>query len=187
MAIKRSQQIFMWSMVVVMTVGTMGAFFLPLVISGNEADDRKAQQEMINKMLAEQKAQQAAKPAGTPLEGYSAEQFDAASVKKLKTEDIVKGDGDATVTASSTIKANYFGWTADGKIFDSTNKEGRTTPIEFPLDGVIQGWTKGLEGAKIGTVRKLTIPADMAYGENAAAGGNPAGPLMFIVEVTEIK
>ena len=86
-----------------------------------------------------------------------------------------------------TIKANYFGWTSDGKIFDSTNKEGSpVTPIEFSLTGVIPGWTEGLAGQRVGSTVKLVIPTEMAYGADAAAMGRPAGPLAFIVQITEL-
>lgn len=181
MATSKSQRTFMWAMAIVMAVGTVGAFFLPILTNDNAKKDQE-EQEKVLKQLQEQQAASA-----KPLDGYSAEAFNAASVSELKTEDLVAGEGEAEVTANSTIQANYFGWTADGKIFDSTNRDGTTTPAEFPLTGVIEGWTKGLVGAKVGTVRKLTIPSAMAYGDQAAAQGRPAGPLVFIVQVTEIK
>lgn len=185
MATSKSHRVFMWAMVVVMVVGTMGAFFLPILMNDNALKEQEEQQKIMKQLQEQQQASQAA--TAKPLDGYSAEPFDAASVAELKTEDLVEGEGDSAVTTDSTIKANYFGWTADGKIFDSTNKDGTTTPVEFPLSGVIEGWTKGLVGAKVGTVRKLTIPTAMAYGDKAAEQGRPAGPLVFIVQVTEIK
>lgn len=127
------------------------------------------------------------KAAAEPLEGYSAEPFDKAAVSELKVEELKPGEG-TEATASSTVSANYFGWTSDGKIFDSSRKSGTTTPVDFPLNGVIAGWTEGLTGAKPGSVRKLTIPADKAYGE---AGSPPSiganEPLVFIVEVKSVK
>lgn len=121
-----------------------------------------------------------------PLNGYAAAAFDKASVTELKTETLVQGEGEE-VKADSTINANYFGWGADGQIFDSTNKDGTTTPIDFNLAQVIKGWTEGLTGVKIGSTVKLTIPADKAYGDVDTGTGQPTGPLMFIVEVKEIK
>lgn len=187
MATSKSQRAGIWVIAIVMTVGTLGAFFLP-ILTNNEASKQAEDQQ---KALAEYQKQQeqAAKDhaaSSKPLEGYAAEAFDAATVTELKTEDLVVGDG-AEVKADSTIEANYFGWTADGKIFDSTNQNGTVTPASFSLNGVIEGWTKGLTGAKVGSIRKLMIPTAMAYGDSAAANGQPAGPLAFIVEVKSVK
>lgn len=110
----------------------------------------------------------------------------AVDVKELKVEVLKQGSGE-TLASDSSIKANYFGWTSDGKIFDSTNKEGSAvTPIEFSLGGVIEGWTKGLTGQKVGSTVKLTIPAEQAYGSTDTGSGQPTGPLVFIVEIKEL-
>ena len=71
-------------------------------------------------------------------------------------------------------------------MLDSSNKDGVVTPVTFPLDKVIPGWTQGLVGMKEGGIRKLIIPTDLAYGASAASQGRPAGPLMFIVELTSV-
>ena len=127
------------------------------------------------------------KASAEPLDGYKAEPFDKASVTELKIDELKAGEG-KEATAESTLTVNYFGWTSDGTIFDSSKKDGVTTPIDFSLNGVISGWTEGLAGAKPGSVRKLTIPAEKAYGE---AGNPPAigpnEPLVFIVEVKDVK
>ncbi len=182
----RTQRMIIWVIAIVMAVGTLGSFFIFMlpaaqkpVATQNEVDYQK-QMEEFRKAQAERQAKM------KPLDGYAAEAFDAASVPELRTEDLVVGEG-KDVTESSTINANYFGWTSDGKIFDSTNVDGTVTPAEFPLNGVIQGWTKGLAGAKEGTVRKLWIPSEMAYGKDAAAQGRPAGPLLFVVEIKSVK
>ncbi len=116
-----------------------------------------------------------------------AQKFDAANVKELKVEELKAGDGDV-VAETDTIKANYTGWNAQGVIFDSTKKsaDGGVTPIEFPLTGVIPGWTKGLADKKVGGIYKLTIPADMAYG-NQAPSAETSGPLEFVVEIISKK
>lgn len=150
----------------------------------NEAADSTKQQEEYARQLKEFQEQQ--QKANEPLDGYAAETFDAASVKELKSETLVEGTGEE-LTNNSKISANYFGWTSDGKIFDSSKKSGTVTPIEFGLDGVIEGWTEGLTGKKVGSVVKLTIPADKAYGATDDGSGRPFGPLMFIVEVKELK
>ncbi|MGO3372934.1 FKBP-type peptidyl-prolyl cis-trans isomerase [Pseudolactococcus laudensis] len=116
-----------------------------------------------------------------------AKKFDAAKVKELKVEELKAGDGDV-VAETDTIKANYTGWNAEGVIFDSTKKsaDAPLTPIEFPLTGVIPGWTKGLAGKKVGGIYKLTMPADMAYGSQAPSA-ETSGPLEFVVEILSKK
>lgn len=122
-----------------------------------------------------------------PLNGYNSDQFDKASVTKLEVETLVQGSG-KEASANSTVKANYFGWTSDGKIFDSSNNNGSQEPIEFPLNGVIQGWTQGLTGVKEGSTVKLTIPSDLAYGKTGSPPViGPDEPLVFIVELTQVK
>ena len=153
---------------------------LYFVQAKNQQSTTNTQQEALQKQLAEQNQPK------LPLEGYSAEAFDPASVTELKVETLKQGDG-AAATAASTVSANYFGWTSDGKIFDSTNKGGTTAPIDFPLTGVITGWTEGLTGVKEGSVVKLTIPADKAYGAVDKGDGRPFGPLVFVIELKGVK
>lgn len=123
-----------------------------------------------------------------PLDGYHAEPFDKVSATSLQVQTLKDGQG-AAANASSTVKANYFGWTADGKIFDSSKKAGSSaSAVEFPLNQVIAGWSEGLNGVKAGSVVKLLIPSDKAYG---AAGMppeiGPNEPLAFVVELIEVK
>ena len=154
------------------------------VMDANKQDDTAQQQADLLKQLQEQ--QEAQNTPKEPLPGYSAEAFDPASVAGLKVETLTQGEGTAA-SAESTVNANYFGWTSDGKIFDSTNKGGTVTPIDFPLSSVIEGWTEGLTGVKQGSTVKLTIPAEKAYGSGDKGDGRPVGPLVFIIEVKEVK
>lgn len=101
--------------------------------------------------------------------------------------DIIKeGTGTTKATSASTVSAHYTGvrW-EDGKQFDSSYDRGE--PSSFPLSGVIKGWTQGLDGLTAGTQVMLSIPTDLAYGPDAAAQGGPAGPLVFFVELKEVK
>lgn len=97
--------------------------------------------------------------------------------------DIVKEGTGKAATATSDVSAHYTGvrW-EDGKQFDSSFDRGE--PSDFNLAGVIPGWTQGLDGLKAGTQVMLTIPTDLAYG---GAAGAPAGPLVFFVELKEVK
>ena len=183
MATPKSQRIAIWVIAIVMAIGAVGTYFVVILANNNQQSQYeqalKAQQDA-------EKQRQKYTASLRPLDGYTNEAFDAASVTSLVTEDLVAGTG-KEVTKNATIKANYTGWTADGKIFDSTNSAGTTEPRGFSLDKVIPGWTEGLVGAKEGTVRKLVIPTDKAYGADAASYGYPAGPLTFIVQIVEVK
>lgn len=162
---------------------TVAITVLALMESNKTDNSAQQQADLLKQMEEQQKMQQQPKE---PLEGHQAAPFDAASVTALQVETLTEGDGPAA-TAESTVTANYFGWTSDGTIFDSTNRGGTTTPIDFPLSGVITGWTEGLTGVKQGSTVKLTIPAEKAYGAEDDGSGRPFGPLVFIVELKEVK
>ena len=89
-------------------------------------------------------------------------------------------------TASSTVKVHYTGKLIDGTTFDSSVDRGE--PIEFPLNGVIKGWTEGVQLMSKGSKYKFFIPSDLAYGDRGA--GNAIGPnetLVFEVELFSVK
>jgi FKBP-type peptidyl-prolyl cis-trans isomerase len=191
MATSTAQRTGIWVIAIVLTVGTIAGFIAMILAPQNDAKDTAKQQADYQKMLKDYQAQQKKSrdenaKSSQPLDGYSAEAFDPASVTALKVETLKEGTGE-TLKSDSTITANYFGWTSDGKIFDSSKKNGTATPAEFSLAGVIKGWTEGLTGAKVGSTVKLTIPADKAYGAKDDGSGSPVGPLQFIVEIKGLK
>ncbi len=102
---------------------------------------------------------------------------------QLIIEDIKTGEGDEA-KAGQEVTVHYTGWLLDGKKFDSSKDRGM--PFSFPLGAghVIKGWDQGVQGMKIGGVRKLTIPADLGYGARGAGGVIPPNAtLMFEVEL----
>ena len=102
-------------------------------------------------------------------------------VAELITEDIRVGEGE-DVQPGDCVTALYYGTLAtDGTRFDGNYAEGQ--PIEFSLDGVIDGWTEGIPGMKVGGVRRLAIPAAKAYGEAQQGGIPPNSDLIFEVEI----
>ena len=102
----------------------------------------------------------------------------------LASKVLQAGKGDKKPAAADTVTVHYSGWTTDGKLFDSSVKRGQ--PTSFPLNGVIKGWTEGLQLMVEGEKRRFWIPADLAYGENPG-GGRPGGMLVFDVELLGIK
>jgi peptidylprolyl isomerase len=107
---------------------------------------------------------------------------DTAKVSTLTVCDLIKGTGD-TVTAGSSITAQYVGiGAASGKKFDSSWDRGKAAT--FSLSQVIEGWTKGLPGMRIGGRRLLVIPGAQAYGANPPSGSGIAAneALVFVVD-----
>ncbi len=101
----------------------------------------------------------------------------------LASKLIEKGTGSTNPKATDTVTVHYSGWTTDGKLFDSSVKRGQ--PTSFPLNGVIAGWTEGVQLMVEGESRRFWIPAKMAYGENPPSG-YPAGTLVFDIQLIKI-
>lgn len=88
--------------------------------------------------------------------------------------------------ATDTVKVHYEGTLIDGKVFDSSIARGQ--PATFPLNGVIRGWTEGLQLMPVGSKYKLYVPSELGYGERGA--GDSIGPnavLVFDVELLSIE
>ncbi|MCA8998334.1 MAG: FKBP-type peptidyl-prolyl cis-trans isomerase [Planctomycetaceae bacterium] len=103
----------------------------------------------------------------------------------LKYKVLEPGDGKQPA-ASSTVVCHYKGWLDNGEQFDSSYDRGE--PTTFPLNGVIKGWTEGLQLIKEGGKIELEIPAELGYGSRAVGGVIPANStLHFIVELIEVK
>lgn len=109
----------------------------------------------------------------------------------VKVEVVHAGEGEATAKSGQLVAVHYIGKFTDGKIFDTSLKNGdESEPFVFKLGAgmVIKGWDIGVEGMKLGEARRLTIPADLAYGA-AGAGGviPPNSTLVFDVQLMGMK
>ena len=104
--------------------------------------------------------------------------------KVLKTSD--KADAKSP-KATDTVKVHYHGTLTDGSVFDSSVERGE--PVSFPLNGVIKGWTEGVQLMKEGDKFQFYIPSELAYGEQAPPGSKikPNSVLIFDVELLSIE
>lgn len=102
----------------------------------------------------------------------------------LQYEILTEGTGEKP-TATSTVRVHYTGSLIDGTVFDSSVKRGQ--PAEFPVNGVIRGWTEALQLMPVGSKWRLTIPQELAYGERGAGASIPPfATLVFEVELLDI-
>lgn len=129
--------------------------------------------------------------------GFALACFGPAGVDELIIEDIEVGSGDA-VEVGDRASLHYTGWVYDpgqpnnrGRFFDSSRNRG--VPFHFNVEpgsgGVIEGWHRGVLGMRKGGRRVITIPADLAYGDEEAADGLiPAGAsLVFELELVRLE
>ncbi|MFZ0543862.1 MAG: FKBP-type peptidyl-prolyl cis-trans isomerase [Candidatus Promineifilaceae bacterium] len=106
----------------------------------------------------------------------------------LKYIDLVEGDGE-TAEPGMQVSVHYTGWLTDGVKFDSSLDRGQPLTFNLGTGSVIDGWDEGVTGMKVGGVRQLWIPADLAYGEAGAGGGiiPPNAVLIFEVELLSVQ
>jgi len=142
---------------------------------------------VVSKKLQEQE-QIIAKEKSAEGEAFLAENAkrDEVTVTEsgLQYEVIATGEGEKP-TADSTVRVHYHGTFANGDVFDSSVDRGQ--PAEFPVGGVIAGWTEALQLMTEGSKWKLTIPYNLAYGEQGSQGAIPPyATLVFDVELLSI-
>ena len=135
-----------------------------------------------------------ATPAGAPAAAgkpanaqVASPAFPVLPVTQLKVDDLQVGTG-AEAVDGKKVSVQYTGWLVDGTKFDSSYD--RNQPFAFTLGGgqVIKGWDQGVKGMKVGGKRRLTIPADLAYGSQGAGKVIPPGAtLVFDVELQAVE
>jgi len=134
---------------------------------------------------APQEVPHPALPAGAGKLDADAPKAFAATPTGLQYRVLRKGTG-ANPKASSNVKVHYHGWLDGGKVFESSYQRGEA--IEFPLNGVIPGWTEGMQLVGQGGMIELLIPSNLGYG---ARGAPPVIPpnaqLHFLVELLGVQ
>jgi FKBP-type peptidyl-prolyl cis-trans isomerase len=98
---------------------------------------------------------------------------------------IAHGSGTAHPAPNSTVKMHFTGWTNDGRLFESTMMTGH--PALVPLAGVMPGLREGLTYMTVGEKTRFWIPAALAYGEHPAIRFNPAGDLIYEIELLSVQ
>ena len=118
----------------------------------------------------------------TPVDVKAAPSDSKKTPSGLAYKVLKPGTGGRHPSASSNVTVHYSGWTTDGKLFDSSVVRGM--PISFGLDGVIKGWTEGLQLMVEGEKTRFWIPAKLAYAHDKS---KPQGMLVFDVELIDIQ
>ncbi len=141
----------------------------------------------IQAIMAEKQAEKA-KVAGAEGEKFLAENAKKEGVfvtaSGLQYEILTEGTGDKP-SAEDTVSTHYHGTLTDGTVFDSSVERGQ--PAEFPVNRVIPGWTEALQMMPAGSKWRLTIPSNLAYGEQGSGEKiAPYATLVFDVELLDI-
>jgi FKBP-type peptidyl-prolyl cis-trans isomerase len=166
-----AQRVMIGVIAIVMTVGTLGAYFL--MILQNQDANNQAQSTQ-----SQQQPKLQVDPTAYKVEGV---------VDKLETTDLKVGDGDEAKTDDS-VKVQYKGTIANtGEKFDSTYDTGEPIDITISAGKVIQGWVDGVPGMKVGGKRRLVIPAEQAYGSQAVSGIPANSALVFEIELVSVN
>jgi FKBP-type peptidyl-prolyl cis-trans isomerase len=167
---------------------TLAASLSDAIAGKSEMKDDEIQKAMMKLQEMAMKKQQE--------EGETNKKKSADFLEKNKTAEGVKvtasglqymvmkeGDGPMP-KKDDNVKCHYTGTLIDGTKFDSSVDRGQ--PAEFPVSGVIPGWTEALQMMKVGSKYKLFIPAELAYGPAGRPGIPPNSALIFEVELLEI-
>lgn len=159
-----------------------------LLLGRTPAMDVATAQRRVAAFLQEQEARRS---EGLRAEG---EAFLKQNAKKqgivvtksgLQYEVLSEGTG-ALPRATDTVRCHYEGRLVDGSVFDSSYRRGE--PAEFPLNGVIAGWTEGLQLMKEGAKYRFYIPQELGYGARGAGSSIPPyAALIFDVELIKVK
>ena len=159
------------------------------VLNGEKTEMTEVQaQGLVQEFLREQQevAGKAAREAG---ENFLAENAKREGVKVTETGlqyEVLTPALGIKPTPTDTVTCHYEGRLIDGTVFDSSYRRGE--PASFPLQGVIRGWTEGLQLMSIGSKFRFFIPFDLAYGAQGAGGSIPPyAALIFDVELLGIE
>ena len=186
-------------LIAVIMIGSMIASYAAIVINGS-----KSSSDTTNSSISEAKTQEYASEYYEEVAKFSEatkEDFDkfiqykseakafneetANASDTVQVKELVEGDGEEVKDDGSNYLAYYIGSCADESVFDST-LDDNDSPTGFakvldPSMGLIEGWTQGVKGMKIGGIRRITIPAKLAYADTKEICGGTNKPIRFLV------
>lgn len=195
------QRVFIIIIAIIM-LGSMIAGYAAIIMNGggssstaNAIDEEKVAQyqEAYNAKLEE-----FTEATASDFEKFSAytseiKAFNEASANEggVKKRDLKEGSGKTLEDGDTDYLAYYVGWCADESVFDSSfDDDKEPTAFAKALDpslGMIEGWTIGVTGMKLGGIREITIPGELAYGDSMEICGGKNKPLKFLVMAVENK
>jgi FKBP-type peptidyl-prolyl cis-trans isomerase len=109
------------------------------------------------------------------------------AASQLVIDDLKLGEG-AEARPGQTVTVHYVGTLTDGKKFDSSRDRGQGFQFKLGAGSVIKGWDQGVAGMRVGGLRKLTIPPELAYGDRGFPGAiPPRSTLIFEVELLSVR
>lgn len=190
------QRLFIIIIAVIMLGSTM-AVYISIVLTGNKtAETNSETDQQLAELQTQYQAKQAElKTASQPFSDKYLNEFKqytsriraynatTANTSGLQMTDLKEGTG-ATLEEGTNYMAYYIGWCADESVFDSSLDDiSNPTLLGAPIPGgnLIEGWNQGVIGMKIGGVREITIPGELAYGETREICGATGSPLKFVV------
>lgn len=130
---------------------------------------------------------QANKEAGEKFIADKAKEDGVIALESGLLYKVIRQGNGATPTETSTVKAKYEGRLIDGTVFDGSEKNGNPDGIDFPVTGVIKGWTEILQIMPVGSKYQVYIPQELAYGEREMGEDiKPYSALEFDIELVDI-
>ena len=158
------------------------------VLAGNATTMTNAEAQQIVATYMQEKEAEKGKAAREAGEKFLAEiaKKEGVTVTASGLQYIVLTEGSGRKpSATDNVKCHYEGRLTDGTVFDSSYRRGE--PAVFPLNGVIAGWTEGVQLMGEGAKFRFFIPYNLAYGERGAGGSIPPyAALVFDVELIEV-
>ena len=197
------KQRFFIILIAVIMLGSIIASYIAIVINGNKSNTDangeagKISEEKTAEYQADYEAklaefEEATKSDFNELVKYKSEvkayNETTANTNGVQSRDLKEGNGRELANDDSNYMAYYIGVCADGSIFESSfdNSDNPTRISEYGLldlsqMSLIEGWYMGMADAKIGGVREITVPGELAYGDSKEICGGTNKPLKFII------
>ncbi len=193
----KAQRIGIWVIAIVMIIGTIGSFLVIALANDNQKIDQARGTNLMDEYQAKYseysakvsaQADELSKKYFNDFNQYAGlpAAFNKDGVKDLVKTDLKVGTG-TEIKDGDSFTAYYIGWNPNGEVFDgSIDGTSLKAPFTAQPGSVIKGWSEGAVGMRIGGVRELTIPSDLAYGETGSGDKIPANmPLKFVIMLIE--